>query len=260
MLIDSHCHLSSTEILENLPDVMRHAEEAGVCYILNAGGRFDELPRQLEISCQYPQVFTASGVHPHDAASYSSITAKEVLMNTRFKEVVAVGECGLDYFYDFSPREVQIKVFEQMIEAAQISGLPIIVHTREAEKDTIGMLSSAYKSKPFKGVIHCFSSRWEVAKAALDIGFYISASGMITFKNAQDLRSLFAKVPLEKLLVETDSPYLAPVPYRGKINQPAFVVQTALSLAEIKGIELDQISTITSKNFFDLFDKAKPNR
>lgn len=257
MLVDSHCHLGSNEFELTLSDVMRRAQEADVGYILNAGGRFDELARQLAICRHYPNVLTSTGVHPHDALAFSAVTSVDVLKNTTHPQVVGIGECGLDYFYDLSPRDVQIKVFKEMILAAQESGLPLIIHTRQADEDICTLLTQAMRQKPFKGVIHCYSSSWMVAQTALSLGFYLSASGMITFKNAQDLRDCFARIPLERLLVETDAPYLAPVPYRGKVNEPSFVVETAKSLALIKNVDFDKISAITTNNFFNLFAKIK---
>ncbi len=257
MLVDSHCHLSSPELYNDLENVMERAKSAGVSYILNAGGKFDELDKQLEISARFENVWTVAGVHPHDSLEAQSVTADDVLKKTLHKKVVAIGECGLDYFYDFSPRDVQIKVFREMIKAAQESKLPLIVHTREAESDTMDLIFDAYQKKPFSGVIHCYSSSYELAKEMLSVGFYISASGMITFKNAEDLRESFKKVPLEKLLIETDSPYLAPVPMRGKVNEPSYVVHTAEVLSQIKGLEFQKLSAITTENFFKLFSKAK---
>lgn len=257
IFVDSHCHLCSEEIVSQLPEVVERAHEAGVSYMLNAGAKFDQLPQQLEICRQYDKIFTLSGVHPHDAGDYAHITCADVLANTKYPEVVGIGECGLDYFYDFSPRDVQIKVFREMIAAAQESGLPIVIHTREAEDDTAEILRAAYKQKPFKGQLHCFSSAWRIAEAALELGFYISASGIITFKKSEQLREDFAKIPLDRLLIETDSPYLAPVPWRGKTNEPSFVIKTAEVLSQIKKVDLKQISDITTKNFFDLFTKAK---
>ena len=257
MLIDSHCHLSSEGVYERLAAVMDAAATSNVAYMLNAGGLFDELPMQLEICRQYPNVFTLTGVHPHNATVYAGVTVEQVINNTLHTEVVGIGECGLDYFYDFSPRDVQISVFKKMIKAAQISGLPLVVHTRDAEDDTIELLTSAYKQKPFKGVIHCYSSAWKLAEEILKIGFYFSASGIITFNKSKDLREAFAKIPTDRLLVETDAPYLAPVPLRGKINEPSYVVHTAECLAEIKELDLAELSEITTKNFFNLFTKAQ---
>lgn len=236
---------------------MERAKKAGVGYMLNAGGLFDALPMQLEICRKYPNVFTLTGVHPHDANAYVDVSVEDVLSNTKNQKVIGIGECGLDYYYDFSPRDVQIKVFRKMIQASQESGLPLVVHTRDAEDDTIELLADAYKQKSFKGVIHCYSSAWKLAEAALEIGFYISASGMITFNKFEDLRQAFYKIPTERLLVETDSPYLAPVPLRGKVNEPSYVVHTAKCLAAIKSLDLAKISVITSDNFFNLFTKAQ---
>ena len=259
MMIDSHCHLSSEEIYADLQGVMNRAHEAGVWGVLNAGGKFDELETQLLIASQYKNVWTVTGVHPHDAANYADVSAEDVLKNTKHDKVVAIGECGLDYFYDFSPRDVQIKVFREMIKAAQESRLPLIVHTRDADADTMELLFEAYKQKPFKGEIHCYSSSLRLALAALEIGFYISASGMITFKNAETLRQNFKNVPLNRLLIETDSPYLAPVPMRGKVCEPAYVALTAKVLADVKGVSFEEICELTAQNFFALFQKAKEN-
>lgn len=259
MMIDSHCHLSSEEICADLQGVVSRAHEAGVSGILNAGGKFDELEKQLLISEQYKNVWTVTGVHPHDAVNYADVSAEDVLQNTKHDKVVAIGECGLDYFYDFAPRDVQIKVFKQMIKAAQESALPLIVHTRDADADTMELLYEAYRQKPFTGEIHCYSSSLRLALAALEIGFYISASGMITFKNAETLRQNFKNVPLNRLLIETDSPYLAPVPMRGKVCEPAYVALTARVLADVKGVCFEEICELTTQNFFALFQKAKEN-
>jgi len=260
MFVDSHCHLSSPEVYNNLENVIKKANDLGVKAFLNAGAKFDELQTQLDICARFDNIWTATGVHPHDATDYEHITVEDVLKNAIYDKVVAIGECGLDYFYDFAPKDVQIKVFAEMIKAAQESALPIVIHTREADTDTITLLREAYQQKPFKGVIHCYSSSFELASAALEIGFYISASGMITFKNADVLRANFKKIPLDRLLIETDTPYLAPVPFRGKVNEPSYVIQTAKVLADIKGLDLNQISAITTKNFFNLFDKAKAEK
>ncbi len=257
MLVDSHCHLSCDELYAALPEVAEEARQAGVGFMLNAGSRFDELDVQLDICRRFEGICTLSGVHPHDASEYTHIRAEDVLQKTKHPEVVGIGECGLDYFYDFSPKDVQIKVLREMIKAAQESGLPLVIHCREAEEDIIPLLTDAFKEKPFPGVIHCYSSTPQLAVAALEIGFYISASGIITFKNSGSLRESFAKIPLDRLLVETDSPYLAPVPLRGRINHPAYVVHTAQSLAVLKNVDFEEISAITTKNFFNLFQKAR---
>lgn len=257
MITDSHCHLSSEELYKNLDDVLKRAHEVGVSYFLNAGGKFDELDVQLDICNRYENIWTVTGVHPHDALAYEHITLENILQNTLHPKVVAIGECGLDYFYDFAPRDTQIKVFQTMIKAAQESSLPLIVHTREAEADTIEILVDAYQRKPFSGEIHCYSSSLELAEEALKIGFYISASGIITFKNAQTLRDNFKNIPLDKLLLETDSPYLAPVPMRGKIAESSYIVHTAQVLAQIKQISFEEICLQTTQNFLTLFRKVK---
>ena len=253
MLIDSHCHLNS---VDNLDEVVKRAKENGVDVMLNAGGKFDELKQSLNICQQFKNIYTVSGVHPHDAKDYENIKAADVLNNLVHDKVVAIGECGLDYYYDFSPKEVQRKVLKEMIKAAQESNLPIIIHNRQSDDDMIEILTTSYKQKPFSGVIHCFSSSWSLAKVALDIGFYISASGIITFNSASDIRDCFIKVPLDRLLIETDTPYLAPVPKRGKVNEPAHIVYTAKCLAQIKDVDFNIISDITTSNFFNLFKKT----
>ena len=254
MLIDSHCHLNS---LDNLDEVVKRAKENGVDVMLNAGGKFDELEQSLNICQRFENFYTVSGVHPHDAKDYENIKAGDILKNIQYDKVVAIGECGLDYYYDFSPKDVQIKVLQEMIKAAQESDLPIIIHNRQSDDDMIDILTSSYKQKPFSGVIHCFSSSWDLAKTALDIGFYISASGIITFNSDSDIRDSFVKVPLDRLLIETDTPYLAPVPKRGKVNEPSYVVHTAKCLAQIKEVDFNIISDITTSNFFNLFKKTK---
>ncbi len=257
MLVDSHCHLSSKEIYDDLDRVIERAKEVGVSIFLNAAAKFDELDKQLEISNRFHNIWTVTGVHPHDSMAYETLTLEEVLKKTAYDQVVGIGECGLDYFYDFSPKSVQKKVFRTMIKAAQKSGLPLIVHTRDADEDTISMLESAWLETPFKAVIHCFSSSEKLAMKMLELGFYISASGIITFKNSAVLRSIFQKVPLDRLLIETDTPYLAPMPMRGHVNEPAFIVHTARTLAEIKGVSFEEIATATTKNFLTLFDKVR---
>lgn len=256
MLVDSHCHLSYDDFAEDFDEMIERAKENGVTTMLNAGNNIGEIEEQLALSEKYPFIYTAVGVHPHNASEYEDIKAQDFIKWTTHKKIVAIGECGLDYYYDYSPKDVQIKVFREQIKAAQETGLPLIIHTRDADDDTISILSEMYKDKPFSGEIHCFSSSKELADFALSIGFYISASGMITFNKSGDLRDIFAEIPLERILVETDSPFLAPVPQRGKRNEPAFVLHTAEKLAQLRGISLDKLAEITSNNFFKLFRKA----
>ena len=256
MLVDSHCHLDFNDFEEDFGEILERARENGVTAMLNAGNNIGELDKQLELSEKYPFIYTAVGVHPHNASEYPNVTAEDLIAQTSHKKVVAIGECGLDYYYDYSPREEQIRLFREHIKAAQETGLPLIIHTRDADDDMIAILGEEYQKKPFTGEIHCFSSSKKLADFALSIGFYISASGMITFNKCNELRDIFAEVPLDRLLVETDSPFLAPIPMRGRRNEPAFVLYTAERLAQIKDLPLEKLAQITSDNFYKLFRKA----
>lgn len=256
MLVDSHCHLDFNDFEEDFEEVLNRAKENGVTTILNAGNNINELEQQLELSEKYPFIYTAVGVHPHNASEYKDIKAEDFIAQTKHKKVVGIGECGLDYYYDYSPKEEQVKVFVEQIRAAQQTGLPLIIHTRDADEDTIEILKEEYRKTPFSGEIHCFSSSKKLAEFALSIGFYLSASGIITFNKSNDLRDIFAEVPLDRLLVETDAPFLAPIPMRGRRNEPSFVLHTAEKLAQIKDISLEELAQITSDNFFKLFRKA----
>lgn len=256
MLVDSHCHLDFNDFEEDFDDILQRAKEAGITAMLNAGNNINELGNQLAISEKYPFIYTAVGVHPHNASEYENIKAEDFIRETVHKKVIGIGECGLDYFYDYSPRETQIKIFREQIIAAQETDLPLIIHTRDADDDTIAVLKEMYKDKPFSGEIHCFSSSRKLAEFALSIGFYISASGILTFNKSQEIREIFADVPLDRLLVETDAPFLAPIPLRGRRNEPSFVKYTAERLAQIKDISFEELAQITSDNFYRLFRKA----
>ena len=256
MLVDSHCHLDYNDFEEDFEDILQRAKENGVTAMLNAGNNIGELDKQLAISEKYPFIYTAVGVHPHNAGEYENIKAKDFIAQASHKKVVGIGECGLDYYYDYAPKETQIRIFREQIIAAQETGLPLIIHTRDADDDTISLLKEMYTQKPFTGEIHCFSSSKKLADFALSIGFYISASGILTFNKSQDIRDIFATIPMERLLVETDSPFLAPIPQRGRRNEPAFVKYTAERLAQIKDISFAELAQITSDNFYRLFRKA----
>jgi len=256
MLVDSHCHLDYNDFEEDLDDIIARAKEAGVNTILNAGNNIGELDKQLALSEKYPFIYTAVGVHPHNAGEYTDITAQDFVEKATHKKVVGIGECGLDYFYDYAPKDLQKKVFIEQIRAAQITGLPLIIHTRDADDDTIEILDNMYKKQQFTGEIHCFSSSRKLADFALSIGFYISASGIITFNKSQSIREVFEAVPMDRLLIETDAPFLAPCPLRGRRNESSFVVHTAEVLAQIKGVSFDELAQKTSDNFFNLFRKA----
>ncbi len=256
MLIDSHCHLDFNDFEEDIDDIVARAKEQGVNIMLNAGNNIDELDNQLALSEKYPFIYCAVGVHPHNAQEYPDLKAEDLIAKTVHKKVIGIGETGLDYFYDYAPRDLQIKLLKEHIKAAQESGLPIIIHNRESDADMMDILETAYKEKNFTGVIHCFSSSKEFADFALSIGFYLSASGMITFNKCGELRDIFCTVPLERLLVETDSPYLAPIPKRGRRNEPSFVRYTAEKLAQLRDVPFEQMAQITSDNFCNLFRKA----
>lgn len=256
MLIDSHCHLDFNDFDEDFDEIMARAREAGVTAMLNAGNNINELDRQLALSETYPFIYTAVGVHPHNAAEYPDIKAADFVEKSHHKKVVAIGECGLDYYYDYSPPDIQKKIFIEQIIAAQQTGLPLIIHTRDADDDTIAILDEYYQKAPFSGEIHCFSTSRKLAEFALSIGFYISASGIITFNKSGELRDIFKDIPLERLLVETDSPFLAPIPMRGRRNEPSFVRYTAERLAQLKDIPFEKLAQITSDNFHNLFRKA----
>ena len=256
MLIDSHCHLDFNDFEEDFEDILARARENGVTAMLNAGNNIGELDNQLKISEKYPFIYTAVGVHPHNAAEYPNVKAEDFVEKSGHKKIVGIGECGLDYYYDYSPKDIQQKVFIEQIKAAQQTSLPLIVHTRDADDDTISILGDYYKKAPFTGEIHCFSTSKKLADFALSIGFYISASGIITFNRSAELREIFREIPTERLLVETDSPFLAPIPLRGRRNEPSFVVHTAEKLAQLKDIPFEKLAQITSDNFYRLFRKA----
>ncbi|WP_025898956.1 TatD family hydrolase [Sneathiella glossodoripedis] len=256
MLVDSHCHLNFEQLSSQMDDVLRRAELANVGHMLTIGTKLREFPSVLSIAEQHDNIHCSVGIHPHEAEEEGAdVTVDQLLKLAAHPKVVGIGETGLDYFYEHSPREIQKQSFRIHIEAARQSGLPLIVHTRDADQDTIDILTEEYAKGPFTGVIHCFSSGWEVAEKSMEIGFYISISGIVTFKAAKDLQDHVTKLPMDRLLVETDSPYLAPVPNRGKTNEPSFVTHTAAKVAELQGVDPAMIEETTTNNFFKLFNK-----
>jgi len=256
MLVDSHCHLDFPEFAPELDDVVARAKAAGVGTCVTIGTRLPGFSRVREIAEHYAGVFCSVGVHPHDAEKEPLADAGPLIERAQHRKVVGIGEGGLDYYYGHSPRDAQIANFRAHIAAARETGLPLIVHTRDADDDTIAILSEEMEKGAFTGLIHCFTGTQRLADAALGLGFFISASGIMTFKNSGALRAVLAAVPLERLLVETDAPYLAPVPYRGKRNEPAFVAHTAAMLAELKVVSPDTLERATTDNFFQLFSRA----
>lgn len=260
IVVDSHCHLDYPGLAEDLPGVLGRAEEAGVRLMLSIGTRVRKFEPILALSERHGNVFCTIGTHPHNAAEEPDVTTQELVDIARHPKVVGIGEAGLDYHYDLSPRDVQAASFRIHIAAARETGLPLVIHSRAAEADTATILEEEMDKGAFKPLLHCFSSKAELARRGLALGAYVSFSGILTYKNAEDIRATASEVPMDRLLVETDAPYLAPVPFRGKTNQPAFVVKTLERLAEVKGVTAAEMARITSRNFFALFDKVpKPD-
>ena len=255
MLVDSHCHLDFPDFQPDFDAVLARADEAGIGLMLTIGTRLAAFDQVLAVAERSDRVYCTVGIHPHEAGREPGIAAERLLALAAHPKVVGFGETGLDYFYEHSPRDQQQASFRAHIEAARQSGLPVVVHTRDADDDTAAILAEEYAQGPFTGLIHCFSSGPQLAEAALAIGFYISVSGIITFNKAEALRDTVRALPLDRLLVETDAPYLAPVPKRGKRNEPAFVAHTAAKLAELKGCGSAEIAQATTANVLRLFGK-----
>lgn len=259
MLVDSHCHLDYPDFAtDGLPEVVGRARAVGVGHFLTICTEIAKFPQILAVAEAYPFIDCTVGTHPHHAADAGeiNITREEIVTLTRNPKVVGIGETGLDYYYDHSPRDEQQRVFATHIEAALETDLPLVIHTRDADDDTIRLMRDVGQRKA-RGVMHCFSGTQYLAEASLDLGFYISFSGIVTFKKSEELREIAKTVPLDRILVETDSPYLAPMPHRGKRNEPAFVVHTAQLVAELKGVSPEELAARTTENFFKLFNKAK---
>lgn len=259
MLIDSHCHLDFPDFAEEgVGNVIARAKAAGVDRMMTICTHVSKFDQILKVAESSPDVFCTVGTHPHHAGEPEEafVTREKLVELSQHPKVVGLGECGLDYYYDFSPRDVQQKVFTTHIEASLETGLPLIIHTRDAEEDTIRLIRDVGGGKA-RGVMHCFTGTQWLADEALKLGFYISFSGIVTFKKSEDLRAVAKSVPLDRLLVETDSPYLAPMPYRGKRNEPAYVVHTAIEVARVKDMPLNDLGRHTSDNYYSLFSKAR---
>jgi len=255
-LIDSHCHLNYEGLVERQDEVLENARERGVQGFLNISTRQKEWGDIIAVAERHNDVWASVGVHPHEADAHPDLGAAALVEGTQHPRVIAIGECGLDYYYDKSDRQAQRERFEAHIDAAHQTELPLIIHTREAEEDTAEILTRAVRDKEVRGVLHCFTGTAQLAKTALNLGFFISLSGIVTFKNAQDLQHTARKIPLDSLLVETDSPFLAPVPHRGKKCEPAFVADTASFVAQLRGEDSEVLGEATTANFFKLFSKA----
>jgi TatD DNase family protein len=255
MLVDSHCHLDFPDFAPERDAVIARAFTAGIGTMLTICTRLDQFAGVEAIAKSDPRIWCSVGAHPHEAADHGELLADELVALAAHERVVGIGETGLDFHYDLSPREVQGRVFGIHIAASRATGLPLIIHAREADEEIAATLSL---ERPPPGVLHCFTGSRALAEAAVALGFYISISGIVTFRNAEDLRAIVRDLPLDRLLVETDAPYLAPVPYRGKRNEPAFVTATAAAVAALKGIEPEALAEATTANFFRLFSKARP--
>jgi TatD DNase family protein len=256
MLVDHHCHLDFPDFAAELDGVVGRARSAGVGTIVTISTRIRRFDAVLAIAERFPQVFCSVGTHPHYAHEELDVAVEEIVRLAQHPKVVAIGEAGLDYFYDKSPREAQGQGFRNHIAAAQATGLPLVIHARDADADVAAILEEEMARKPFPAVLHCFTGGPELARRALDIGLYISFSGILTFKKSDELREIAASVPFDRLLVETDAPYLAPGKFRSKRNEPAYVVETAKELAKVKGVSEAEIARITTENFFKLYAKT----
>lgn len=254
MFVDSHCHLDDQRFADDLDAVLDRAAAAGVSRILTigTGDGPPEIDRAVRLAGRYPQIFASVGIHPHDAAKVTPQTYDDLRTLATHAKVIAFGEIGLDYHYDFSPREVQREVFIEQLKIAQDAHLPITIHTREAWSDTMEILRANYSGP---GIMHCFTGDPAQAREAIDLGFHLSYGGVLTFKTAENIRESARITPADRLLIETDAPYLAPVPHRGKRNEPAMMIETARKLAEVRGVTPDAIAALTTANFDRLFTR-----
>ena len=257
MLVDSHCHLDFPEFAPELDAVVARAKAAGVGVCVSIGTTLAKFPGVRAVAERFDDVWCSVGVHPHEAKDELLDGPAQLIEAAHHPKVVGIGETGLDYFYEHSPRPEQISNFRSHIAAARQTGLPVIVHTRDADDDTIAVLREEMAAAPFTGLIHCFTGTQRLADAALELGLFISVSGIATFKKSDELRAVLKTVPLDRLLVETDAPFLAPMPHRGKRNEPAFVVNTAAMLATLKDVSPQTLAAVTTENFFRLFTKVQ---
>jgi TatD DNase family protein len=256
MLIDSHCHLDFPDFASELDDVVARARAAGIARVVTISTRVRRFEGVLAIAERFPEVYCSVGTHPHYAHEELDITAANLVAHTRHPKVVALGEAGLDYHYDRSPRDAQERGFRTHIAAARETGLPLVIHSRQADADTARIIEEESGQGAFPAVLHCFTGGTDLARRAIALGLSISFTGILTFKNSTALRAIAAELPADRILIETDAPYLAPLPFRGKRNEPAYVVETAKILAETRGVSFDEIAQQTSENFFRLFGKV----
>jgi len=256
MLVDSHCHLNYPDLADTA-GVIARAKEAGIGLMQTISTQRSDFAQVKALAGAHPEIYCSIGIHPHEAEPHEDISEEELLKEADHPKVIGIGETGLDYYYEHSPREAQQELFRRHIRVARKLDLPVIVHSRDADEDTVKILQESMKEGQFRFLIHCFSSSKYLSDKSVELGGYISASGIITFKKSQALRDAFTTVPLERLLVETDAPYLAPEPYRGKPCEPAYTRHTAKKLAEIKSVSEEELARVTTENFFRLFSKAR---
>jgi TatD DNase family protein len=256
MLIDSHCHLDFPAFQERLPEVLRAAQGAGVGRLLTISTHVEHFDTYRTLAERHESVFFSIGTHPHNAAAEPDVPASRLVALAAHPRCIAIGEAGLDYHYDKSPRDVQQRVFRTHIAAARETGLPLVIHARDADDDMISILTDEMRRGRYDAVLHCFSSGRELARVGVALGLYVSFSGILTFKKSDEIRAIAARVPQDRILVETDAPYLAPEPHRGRTNEPAFVADTAAVLAETLGLGAPEVAEITTNNFYRLFRKA----
>jgi TatD DNase family protein len=257
MLVDSHCHLDFPDFADDMDDIVARASEAGVKHMLSICTHVTKFDPVLALAQRYDNIFCTVGIHPHNAQKEPEITPEHLIRMAAADKVVGFGETGFDFYYDKSPRDIQKRQFKAHIQASREIGLPLVIHTRDADVEMAEILKEEAGKGALSGLLHCFSSSRQLAETALELGLYLSISGIVTFNKADELRDVVKDTPLDRLLVETDAPYLAPVPNRGKRNEPAFTRHTAQKIAEIKGVDLETVASATTDNFFRLFSKAK---
>jgi len=255
MLVDTHCHLDYPDLFAEIDGVVARAEAAGVGTLVTISTHVARHARYRDLADRFANVFWTIGTHPHNAAEEPDTTVDAIVALSHHPKCVAIGEAGLDFHYDKSPRDIQRRVFRTQIVAARDSGLPLVIHARDADLEMIDILTQEHAKGAFGAILHCFSSGAELARVGIELGFYLSFSGIITFKRSDDLRAIAAAAPLDRLLVETDAPYLAPEPYRGKTNEPAFVTKTAAVLASVKGLAPDALAAVTTANAARVFPR-----
>ena len=256
MLVDSHCHLDFPAFADDLDGIVVRAEAAGIARMVTISTRVRRIETLLAIAARFPNVYCSVGTHPHQADEEDGISADELIGLTQHPKIVALGEAGLDYFYEHGSPEAQARGFRAHIAAARATGLPLVIHTREADEDCGRILDEEMEKGPFRAVLHCYTGGRDLAMKAIAHGLYVSFTGILTFKNSQNVRDVAAEIPLDRIMVETDAPFLAPGKYRGKRCEPSFVTETAKALAQLRGVSFEEISRQTTENFFRFFDKV----